>query len=116
MTFTIHYTPLGEQEKLNPFYWEVWQGLPELDFQNTLSAGTKRLERKPSLKYEGEKGYVWVPHDALVALSQNPNTILLALKGTSEGNKINVRTVSVQDMPVYEAILKAKGLNKIVSI
>ena len=94
-------------EVIGNTYWEVWQGLPNLPFEDTDSrAGLS------SLKHEEKGNYIWVTHGAKVAYEENPNTIFMAMMGKSGKGKIHAKWVTAAESTLDEAIQKAARLNR----
>lgn len=84
MSFRRH-KPIPEFSKVNwgEHYWEVWEGLPDFPFQETLSRGGH-----PSLRYEQNGHYIWVATDAYNAYKKNPQSIFPALMERQPNDKI----------------------------
>ena len=91
-------------------YWEVWQGLPHLQFQPAESrAGLD------SLSYQEGRVDIWVPHNALEAHQEDPQTIYLAMIDRPlliATNKYRVILLAPQTGTLEEAIRKAQEINK----
>jgi hypothetical protein len=94
-------------EVLGSTYWEVWQGLPDLPFEEAKSRGNLS-----SMIYEKDGNYIWVPHEALWAHKENPDTIFLAMMGKTGKGKINAKWLCPEDSGIDSTIQKAMALNR----
>lgn len=75
MTYILYSPPqnLLATIKTGRTYVQLWQGLPDLEFEVRKSGGGL-----PGLAYETDKAYVWVSPDALRAVQDDPAALLLA--------------------------------------
>ncbi|MEK6886236.1 MAG: hypothetical protein AABW88_00205 [Nanoarchaeota archaeon] len=108
------YTPTAKElrdMRKSAHYWEVWQGLPDVEFKEVLSRGSYN-----SLQYEREDVGIWVNRDAVSAARQNPNAIYTVMVRTKKDKLIAplkmVYDVSPSKFTLERTIQTAIELNK----
>jgi hypothetical protein len=107
------YVPTAEELKAmkGSTYFEVWQGLPRVEFENALSRGGYA-----SLRYGRDGVAIWVNKDAVNASKQNPNTIYSVMVRTAKDKLIAphklVYDVSPSKFSLEETIQREINLNE----
>ncbi len=87
-------------------YWEVWRGLPQVEFNESDSTAGR------ALRYTDDEGnYIWVPFPARVAHETNPESVFLALVEKSLRKRI-VPFVRVSEENLEDSIKHAEILNQ----
>jgi len=103
----LKYSPLIEDlEKIKYHYWEIWQGLPDLEFEPAKS------RMGDTLRYYKGGNYIFVPTNALSAYKKNPQTIYIAMMGKVSRGKIHTIWLTPQQSSLEDAINKAIKLNE----
>jgi hypothetical protein len=107
MTY-LKYTPTTDElkDRIDPYYWQVWQGLPDFKFEAAKSRGGE-----DALFYDKEGHWIWVPPESLVEFKKDPQTIFFALMKMNKNNKHRARWVKPANSGLEQAIEKAKTLN-----
>jgi hypothetical protein len=93
-------------------YYEIWQGLPDLDFKKTEARGGQ-----PALRYQTGRDYIWVTPSAVLAVKNRARSILAAQVVKAEKEAIVVPCVfDIFDTAFGEtsktAIRRATELNR----
>ena len=109
----VLYTPRKESLSMPEgcSYLEIWDGLPDLDFQQCTDGNGR-----PTLRYEQDGNYVWVNHNTVEALESDSPGLLIA-HCRKIGRKLQVISVEpAKDMPnlgvtLDEIVLRASDLN-----
>jgi len=98
-----------ELKQLGAIYWEVWKGLPNVEFFNVPT------EAGSAWQHRTKNDYIWVPPDARAAYEEQPDTIFLVmLKKAAKQEPVNTiaRWVCPQKANLEESIEKARTLNR----
>jgi len=93
-----------EMKDIRLFYWEVWQGLPDLEFE--------KAETEGGLRYNQNGNYIWVPPNALEAYHKNPDTIYLVMMNKTRDNKIKALSLEPKTDSLESVIKRAIELNR----
>lgn len=103
----LKYTPsIYERRKPND-YWEVWEGLPGVDFKMT-----KDASRKEAWQYFDNCEYIWVPTNALTAYRRDPRIIFLARVEMQKALKRVIWLFPRSEQLENEVIREAESLNR----
>lgn len=103
----LKYQPSEEEmEDMALHYWEVWQGIPELEYQNA------KAESGKALRYDKDGHYIWIPPAALKAHTQNPETIYLAMMHKNPNNKIRAIWLEPKTDSLEDVASLARKLNR----
>ena len=101
------YKPSQEElDYMRLHYWEVWQGLPNLQFEPATS------EKGEALRYSKEGNYIWVPKTALNAYRSNPETIYLVMMHKNPAERIRAIWLEPKTDSLEEIISLARRLNQ----
>ena len=97
----LKYSPsIEDLEKIESHYWEVWQGLPKVEFKPAKS------KVGDTLRYYKDGNYIWVPTNALNAYKNNLETIYLAMMRKTSPEKIWAIWITPQSSGLEETIKK----------
>ena len=94
-------------------YLEIWQGLPELQFQKVKSRGGKN-----SLLHEVNRDYIWVEHSAVRALERNNQAVLVIGHKKTLDDKLNIRWIYAAETnstfgdSLESVIIRARKINQ----
>ena len=89
-------------------YWEVWQGLPHIEFESAQSRGGQ-----PALRYSKNGNYLWVDPDCLLSYSVNTGSLfeVLVEKNPSLKNGKIVGSLQLAGNNLEDAIKNTQALN-----
>jgi len=93
--------------KVGPHYYEIWEGLPDVDFKDV----TDRAGRA-ALRFDSDGHYIWVPSNSTEAYDRNKQTLFFVFMNTSSRDKIRAWWVSTGDGDLDYLIERAKGFNE----
>jgi len=106
----LKYSPLPEERKeLGKVFWEIWQGLPNLHFEEAESRGGST-----GLRYEDtdKKTYVWVDPDGYSAYKANPDSVFYAMMRSRDSKSFEAASVMPSERTLEDAITHAAELNQ----
>ncbi len=90
------YRPDMETVAHNKIYYEVWNGLPDLSFQEVQTDSGQ-----PGLRYRQDGNYVWISPDTVEVINHKPDAVLLAVLRHLPG-KVHAFWVSPAMKTVFE--------------
>ena len=105
----LKYRPTDEDLKIiglgDETYYEVWTGLPDVDFDETADRGGSK-----AMRFDKDGNYIWVSADALVAYQADHKAIYIASVKVRQKEGIRVWSLTNYG-DLEEAVEKARGFN-----
>jgi len=107
MSFLKYMPSDSELKELVSPYFEVWQGLPEVQFSESESRGGRI-----GLVYEGAEGYVWISPAALAEYRKNPSTVSIAVVNSTSDKRLDVEGLMPQRSTLEGVIRRVRRFNE----
>jgi len=87
-------------------YWEVWEGLPDVEFEEDETG-----DGRDTLKFDGLDRYIWVDPDATAAYMNSANAIFMVLRERGSDGKVYDNVTDVGGEVAEDIIERAGMLN-----
>jgi|SRR3989344_847741 len=103
----IKYLPSEQELEYIPYhYWEIWEGLPDVEFNKVKSGNGE------ALRHDMNGNYIWVPTLAHTAYKLNQDTIYLVMMHNNPLKKINAIWLEPKTDNLEDIIKIARKLNQ----